>query len=170
MTYSVIRSKRKTLALQVNRDLEVVVRAPNRMAQRDIERFVEKHREWIEKQLTVIAARREAHPEPTDAELAELKARAKAEIPPRVAMYAEKMGLAPSGVKITSARTRFGSCSSRNSLCFSFRLMGYPQEAVDYVIVHELAHIIHKNHGRDFYRLIEEILPDYAWRRGLLKR
>ena len=73
-------------------------------------------------------------------------------------------------MKITSARKRFGSCSGKNSLCFSYWLMLYPQEAVDYVIVHELAHIVHKNHSAAFYRLIGQYLPDYRERIKMLKQ
>ena len=79
------------------------------------------------------------------------------------------MGVCPTGMRITGARTRFGSCSGKNSICFSWRLMAYPQEAVDYVVVHELAHILHKNHGPAFYQCIESVLPDWRQRRALLK-
>ena len=79
------------------------------------------------------------------------------------------MGLHPTGLRITSARTRFGSCSAKNSICFSWRLMQYPDAAVDYVVVHELAHIREKNHGRAFYALVEQFLPDWRERRALLK-
>ena len=79
------------------------------------------------------------------------------------------MGLVPQGVKITSAKTRFGSCSAKNSLCFSYLLLCYPMEAVDYVVVHELAHIRFKNHKKEFYALIEACMPDYKQRRMLLK-
>lgn len=80
------------------------------------------------------------------------------------------MGVSPTGIKITSAKKRFGSCSGKNSLCFSFMLMQYPEEAVDYVVVHELAHIRHHNHSRDFYRFIEKYMPDYKEREKLLKK
>ena len=79
------------------------------------------------------------------------------------------MGLVPAGIKITSARTRFGSCSGKNSICFSWRLMLYPPEAIDYVIVHELAHIRHHDHSLAFYALIEQYLPDWKARMKLLK-
>ena len=79
------------------------------------------------------------------------------------------MGLTPAGISITGAEKRFGSCSGKNRLCFSWRLMLYPPEAVDYVVVHELAHIRHKNHGRDFYALVASILPDYRQREALLR-
>ena len=79
------------------------------------------------------------------------------------------MGLAPTAVKITSARTRFGSCSSKNSLCFSLYLMQYPPEAIDAVVVHELCHMRHRNHSPAFYAEVERWLPDYREREKLLK-
>ena len=73
------------------------------------------------------------------------------------------------GVKITGAKTRFGSCNSRNSLCFSWRLMQYPDEAIDLVVVHELCHIAHHDHGPGFYALLGSILPDHRERMKLLR-
>ena len=81
-----------------------------------------------------------------------------------------RMGVMPTGLHITAARTRWGSCSGKNSLCFSLFLMRYPPEAIDAVVVHELAHIRHKNHGPDFYRFVEKTLPDYRQRIALLKQ
>ena len=79
------------------------------------------------------------------------------------------MGVQPAGIAITGARKRFGSCSGKNRICFSWRLMAYPEAAIDYVVVHELAHIRHKNHGPDFYAFVQEILPDWRERRALLR-
>ena len=79
------------------------------------------------------------------------------------------MGLKPTSVKITSAKGRFGSCSAKNGLCFSWRLMAYPERAVRYVVVHELAHIAHHNHSPAFYALVEKYMPDYKERQKLLK-
>ena len=95
--------------------------------------------------------------------------RARDYLPGRVEQYAGLMGLRPAGISITGARKRFGSCSAKNRICFSWRLMQYPEAAIDYVVVHELAHIRHKNHGPDFYAFVEEILPDWRERRALLK-
>ena len=148
--YELVRSKRKTLAVQVTREGRVIVRAPLRLAKYRIERFV-------------------AHPEPDEAKQAELISRAKIELPPKVQHYAKLMNLYPTGLKITSARTRFGSCSGKNSICFSWRLMDYPELAIDYVVVHELAHIVHKNHGPQFWALVERYLPDYRARRAMLR-
>lgn len=169
MEYTLIRSKRKTLAVQITREAEIVVRAPMRLPKSEIERFLAQREDWIEEHLAIQTQRIEAHPEPSEEERAELIARAKRELPERVAYWSSIMGLVPTGVKITSARSRFGSCSGKNSLCFSWRLMLYPEAAIDYVVVHELAHITHKNHGPYFYTLIESVLQDWRARRALLR-
>jgi predicted metal-dependent hydrolase len=167
--YRLIRSDRKTVALEVTRDGEVIVRAPRRMAQAKIDEFVASHAQWLRDALSRQQARAAAHPEPDAAEEARLRRLAKEILPARTAFYAEQMGLHPTSVRITSARTRFGSCSAKNSICYSWRLMQYPPEAIDYVVVHELSHIIHKNHGREFYACIARVLPDYQKRRALLR-
>ena len=167
--YTVIYSKRKTIALEVTRDLRLVVRAPLSCRKRDIDQMIDRHAGWIETAMDRQRRRAAAHPDPGNAEAVELKKLAQAVLPDKVARYAGIMGLRPTGVKITGAKRRFGSCSAKNSLCFSQNLMTYDDRAIDYVVVHELAHIRHKNHGGDFYALIAEALPDYKERRKLLR-
>ena len=168
--YSLIRSHRRTISLEVRRDLTVLVRAPLRCPEDEVDRFVQRHEDWIVAHLEQQRQRVAAHPEPTEEERKALIAKAKAELPLKVTYYAAMMGVEPSGITITSARTRFGSCSGKNRLSFTWRLMDYPEEAVDGVVVHELAHIVHKNHGKDFYALVESVLPDYKQRKKLLER
>lgn len=168
--YTLIRSHRRTVSLEVRRDLTVLVRAPLRYPKGEIDRFVQRHEDWIVAHLEKQRQRVAAHPEPTEEERKALIARAKAELPPKVAHYAALMGVEPTGITVTSARTRFGSCSGKNRLSFTWRLMDYPEEAIDSVVVHELAHIVHKNHGKDFYALVESVLPDYKQRKKLLER
>jgi len=169
MNYELIRSDRRTVALEVTREGRVLVRAPRRMTQKDIDSFVAKHQDWLDTHLAKQKTWQAAHPEPTPQEQQAMLERAKAILPEKVARYAAIMGLQPSGITITGARTRFGSCSPKNRLCFSWRLMAYPEEAVDYVVVHELAHIVHRNHGPEFHALVESILPDHRKRRAMLK-
>ena len=90
-------------------------------------------------------------------------------LPGKVAYWSTRTGLVPTGVKITTARKRYGSCSGTNSLCFSCFLMNCPEEAVDLVVVHELCHIREKNHGPGFYALLSQYLPDYRERKKLLQ-
>ena len=103
----------------------------------------------------------------SDDEISVLKAKALPYLTERTEYFAKIMGVEPTGIKITSAEERFGSCSGKNSICYSWRLMLYPPEAVDYVVVHELAHIKHHNHSKDFYKFIEQFIPDYKERMKL---
>ena len=167
--YELIRSDRKTLGLQV-KDGRVIVRAPRRATVQQIERFVREHEAWIENALSRQAAKKAAHPEPTAAERAEYIRLAKEMLPRRTAFWSERMGLTPTQIRITSAQRRFGSCSSEGHICYSWRLMQYPPEAIDYVIVHELAHLKHMNHSPAFYALVAKYLPDHKARRALLKK
>ena len=167
--YTVIRSRRRTLALQVTKDCRVVVRAPLYAARDDIDRFVAEHEAWIAAQLARQAQRLTQHPPRSPEEQEVLRQKARLTLPPLVHFWARQMGVTPTGVKISAARSRFGSCSGKNSLCFSLYLMEYPEEAAEAVVVHELAHIRHKNHGPDFYALVRGTLPDYDARIKLLK-
>lgn len=167
--YTLIRAKRRTMSLQLDRDGRAVVRAPYGVKKEFIDRFVAEHEGWLARAREKQQNRRLAHPEPTDEERKALIARAKEYLPMRVDYWSGIMGLTPTGLKITSARTRFGSCSGKNSLCFSWRLMQYPPEAIDYVVVHELAHIRHHDHSPAFYALIAQYLPDWKVRMKLLK-
>ena len=167
--YEIIRSNRKTLGLQV-KDGRVIVRAPRIVTAKQIERFVSEHEAWIENALTRQAAKRAAHPEPTAEERAEFIRLAKEILPQRTAFWSARMGLTPTQIRITSARRRFGSCSSEGHICYSWRLMQYPPEAIDYVIVHELAHLKHMNHSPAFYALVAKYLPDHKARRALLRK
>ena len=167
--YTVIRSRRRTLALQVTKDCRVVVRAPLYAAGDDIDRFVAEHEAWIAAHLARQAQRLIQHPPRSPEEQEALRQKARQTLPPLVHFWARQMGVTPTEVKITAARSRFGSCSGKNSLCFSLYLMEYPEEAAEAVVVHELAHIRHKNHGPDFYALVRGTLPDYDSRIKLLK-
>lgn len=168
--YTLIRSRRRTLSMEIRRDLTVLVRAPLHCSKGEIDRFVQRHENWIVTHMEKQRQRVETHPEPTEEERKALIAKAKRELPPKVAHYAALMGVEHAGITITGARTRFGSCSAKNRLSFTWRLMEYPEEAIDGVVVHELAHIVHKNHGKDFYALVESVLPDYKQRKKLLER
>ena len=98
-----------------------------------------------------------------------LRQQALAVLQERTAHYAELMGVVYQSVKLSSAAKRWGSCSIKGNLNFSWRLVFYPLAVLDYVVVHELAHIKHHNHSAAFYALIERYMPDYRSRRALLR-
>lgn len=87
-----------------------------------------------------------------------------------VRFYCERDGFKPSAVRITSARTRWGSCSRANALNFSFRLALTPPACVEYVVVHELAHTREHNHSTRFWQLVGQTLPGYEQPRDWLKK
>ena len=169
MDYKLIQTDRKTIELQIGDDLGVIVRAPRSMSKDKIESFVESHKEWIEKNIPRKEKWLSAHLISPDSE-EKWRKEAADYLPDRTAYYAKIMGVHPTGIKITSAKRRFGSCNGKNSICYSFYLMAYPKEAVDYVIVHELSHIVHKNHGPAFYAMIRKYMPDYREREKILKK
>jgi predicted metal-dependent hydrolase len=155
--------------VEVRRGGEIIVRAPLSTSAQRIEKFLADNRLSIER--AVAKAKKQLPMYSSDSLLAEeLKRKALSVIPPRVEYFAHLMNLEPRGVKITSAQKRFGSCSSKGNLCFSFNLAQYPDEIIDYVVVHELAHLKEFNHGADFWRLVEKYIPDYVRRRNYLKK
>ena len=170
MEYTLVRSKRKTVALQINAEGELIVRAPMLYSERKIKKLVEEHREWIENKKEESIERKRNHPELSNEEIAAYKKQAKALLPALTKKFAAVMGVEYGTVKITSAQKRFGSCSGKNNICYSYILMQYPIEAIEYVVVHELAHTVHHDHSRAFYDLIAKYLPDYKQREKMLKR
>lgn len=169
--YELKRSKRKTVSIKITKDCKVVVNAPKLLTEKIIDKIVSEHTEWIKKHLEIQQKRNlNAPPEPTKEEIKVLKEKAKNYIVPKTREYAAIMSLEYGEVKITSAKTRYGSCNTRtHNLCFSYRLIDKPAVCIDYVIVHELAHIVHPNHSKDFYNYIEKYMPDYKYRIKLLK-
>ncbi len=169
MEYQLKRSKRKTLSIEITRDCRVIVRAPLRLPQKQIDAFLQQKAQWIEKNLSE-QREQQAKRQLTDEQIEELKRLAKAYLPGRTAEFARQMGVEYTSLKITGAKTRYGSCSSKNGICFSYYVMQKPLYAVDYVIVHELAHTVHHDHSKRFYALIERYMPDYKERIRVLKQ
>ena len=169
MDYKLIRSDRRTLALEITREGQVLVRAPHQATQDQIDEFVTARRDWLSSRLQRVRDHLAAHPTPDAAQTQALRAKALEVLPERVRYYGARMGLQPVSLTITGAKTRFGSCSSRGRISFSWLLMQYPREAIDYVVVHELAHLVHQNHSPAFYRLVASVLPDYRQREALLR-
>ncbi|MBQ8288724.1 MAG: M48 family metallopeptidase [Clostridia bacterium] len=165
----IVRSKRRTAAFSITRTGEVVLRIPLWVSDKEAARLIADNQDKLRTLVARWERAQASKPDYRDEDIPRLKAVAAAKLPERIAYWSAKMGLTPASVKITSAKTRFGSCSSRRSICFSCFLMLYPDDAIDYVIVHELAHLKHMNHSAAFYRLVEQYLPDYRKREAILK-
>lgn len=169
MDYTLIRSARKTLAIQVNRDGKVIVRAPQRLSRGKIEEFVTAHEDWIKRTRSRVMKEEDHRRVITDEERQAGIEAAMAYIPGRVAYFAARMGVTYGRITIREQKTRWGSCSSKGNLNFNWKLMLMPGEVLDYVVVHELAHRREMNHSPAFWSVVEKELPDYQKRRRILK-
>ena len=165
MRYQLIRSSRRTVSLEVTPEGALIVRAPAQMPDRAVERFVLDRADWIKKHLSHLKPRPEAF---SAWEEQLLRKKAQKLLPELIARYGRMLCVSPATIRVTAAKKRFGSCSARGSVCFSFRLFAYSREAVEYVVAHELAHLKHLNHSPAFYRLLGEVMPDYRRRARLL--
>ena len=164
VTYRLIRSRRKTLSIEVQLGGEVVVRAPLRAPLSQVDAFAQSRQGWVQKH----RARLQNQPAPrqyTEEEVTALKQKARIHLAERVEYYGALMGLMPQGITITQARTRYGSCSIKKRISFSCFLMQSPPEAIDYVVVHELCHLKHMDHSERFYALLSSVLPDWKQRK-----
>lgn len=198
-----IRSKRRSLALQIGADGRLIVRAPQRMPLRDIERHVQARADWIRKHQERFRARpapehhyrpgerflylgaeyplalvenarpalalvdgefrlsRAALPRARQVFTAWYRARAREVFTQRAVEHARQVGVSFENLRVSSARTRWGSCSNQRTLSFTWRLVMAPPEAIDYVVIHELAHLQVRGHSRDFWALVAGWMP--AW-------
>ncbi len=166
---SVIKSKRKTISIQVKPN-EVIIRAPLRMKEKEIENFVETKRHWIEKNLKSVSEKQKLleNIEPySEEEIRSFILKAKEIIPPKVEFYSQRIGVTYNKITIRCQRTRWGSCSSKGNLNFNCLLVLLPDEIIDSVVVHELCHRKQMNHSAKFYAEIKKVFPDYerchAW-------
>lgn len=166
---TVIRSKRKSIALQVKRGGQIIVRAPQRMAGSRIEDFVRIHETWIlQAQEKVLEAMRRSQAI-TEQERIKGFEIAKNIIPERAAYFADRMHVTYNRITIREQKSRWGSCSNKGNLNFNWQLVRIPSELLDYVVVHELAHREEMNHSAKFWAVVEKELPDYRERRKKLR-
>lgn len=168
MEYEVIYSKRKSVSISVKGSV-ITVKAPKHFPKRKIKELIEKHEKWILTHLEYETKKQKLASSLTEDKIKELRNSAKKYFKEKIECFSTIMGIKYGRITITGATTRFGSCSSAGNISFSYRLMLYPEEAREYVVVHELAHILEMNHSSAFYAIIEKYLPDYKYRKKLLK-
>lgn len=164
--YQIIKSDRKTIAIQIKPDGQVVVRCPKRIRIEEVRRFVESKADWIEKHLAKKLPENVAKYTPKEIE--QLREQTRKLVTERVRYYAPIIGVAYGQIAIRTQHTRWGSCSSKGNLNFNCLLALVPPEVLDYVVVHELCHRKELNHSDRFWNEVKRILPDYKARKKWL--
>ena len=168
----VVRSRRKTLALELKADGRVLLRAPLRCPRRQLEAFAQEHRDWIEQKLRESEERRAALaavPKLSEEELLALQKLGRRLFPARCAYYAPRLGVAYGRISVRRQRSKWGSCSAKGNLNFNCLLLLAPESVLDYVVVHELCHRREMNHSKRFWALVEGLCPDYREARRWLR-
>lgn len=171
---TLIKSNRRSVGITVQPGGEIIIRAPRLMPNAMVLSFVQNKSAWIlkayENQRRIQPA---IHTEEKSHQTLALEKRyrdaAKEYIPKRVEYYHQFTGGHFDKITIRDQKTRWGSCSASGTLSFNFRLMMAPPRVLDYVVVHELCHLTHMNHSKDFWNMVENILPDYKEHRKWLK-
>ena len=170
--YTIVRSSRKTMSLEVKPDGRVFVRIPRRVSDADAKRFVESKADWLKKTLIKVEERNAQNPPAekfSETELKIIKKKAKKEIPILVDYYAPKIGVSYGRISIRAQKTRWGSCTADGNLNFNCLLILLPERVMRYVVVHELCHRKEMNHSKRFWAEVSKVLPDYKILRKQLK-
>ena len=167
-----VRSSRKTLAVQIRADGTVIARAPLRMPKDRILYFLSEKASWIRMQQGRMQERenmrQQARIHLDAAQEQELRERAKSVLAQRTAYFARQVGVTYGRITVRDQKTRWGSCSQTGNLNFNFRLILAPPEVLDYVVVHELCHRRQMNHSAQFWQEVAQVLPDYRKRKAWL--
>lgn len=157
------------MSLRLEEDGTITVRAPLRMSVREIDQFVEHHKEWIWTRKKMQEERNAARRTYTDEEREAGKKLAKRVLAEKCRRFAQQMGVTYGMISVREQKTRWGSCSTKGNLNFNWKLVLMPEEILDYVVVHELAHRLEMNHSPAFWAQVGYVIPDYRERRAWLK-
>ncbi|MCQ2733590.1 M48 family metallopeptidase [Helicobacter pylori] len=179
--------KIKTLSLNITPSLEVILKMPNSCPQARASAFLKEQEAWLKKTLlamqekySLLHSRLETYQNKilvfdevknaNDYTLTELKKILKTYLERKLPLIAQKMQTSYTGFNIRNNAKVLGSCSYHNRLSFALLLVCTQKEAIDYVIIHELAHTIHKNHSKNFWRCVQIFCPNYRALRERLKQ
>ena len=162
--YHLIRSDRRSIGIEVDREGKVTVRAPYSCEKKRIDRFLLEKENWIRQKVKLQkenAMKRQEKREMPEAEKKYYRNLAREVLGARTGYYARKMGVTYGRISIREQKTRWGSCSSVGNLNYNWKLVLMPPGVLDYVVVHELSHITYKNHSPAFWARVKTVLPTY---------
>ncbi len=177
--------KIKTLSLNITPSLEVILKMPNSCSQNRAHAFLKEQKAWLQKTLSAMQKKYsllhsqtyqnkilvfDEEKNANDYTLTELKKILKTYLEQKLPLIAQKMQTSYTHFSVRNNAKVLGSCSYHNRLSFALLLVCAQKEAIDYVIIHELAHTIHKNHSKNFWRCVEIFCPNYCVLREHLKQ
>lgn len=199
----IIRSNRRTLSLSINKDAELVVRAPKKLSLEKIFQYINEKEKWILTKQKEISSRKTYNsnildyseylflgkryklmqtrgikkiemtseyicaPDSIDKDAIMLSIRkwyvktAKNILYERIEYYSKLMNLSYNSLKIENCKSRWGSCDTKRNIRLNFRLIMLPHSLLDYVVVHELSHLVEFNHSKNFYKIMQVVIPNY---------
>lgn len=158
------RTKRKSAAIKITADMQIVVFVSLYVSDNEIERMVISKSKWIDEHMLKVQStidERSKLEKITFEQVKELADQAVEYIPKRVKYYAEKENFVYNKITIKNLVSRWGSCSTKGNLNFNCLLMLTPDYVMDYIVVHELCHLREMNHSEKFWAEVEKIIPDY---------
>ena len=177
MDIVVIRSDRRSFAIEIGIDKKIKVRVPRRASKAQIEEMLKAKHDWILKTLDKIEQRNTAEAREyeeaeqlSSEEVKKLKKEARNHLTSLTGYWAEKIGVSYGRISIRGQKTRWGSCSSKGNLNYNYLLMLCPDDVIEYVVIHELCHRVYMNHSKRFWEKIEEFCPNYRQARKWLKQ
>lgn len=151
--YELRRAKIKNVYLQI-KEGKVIVKAPYGIEERRIQKMVERKKEWIKKNIDKSIQKEEKQDQYSQQEFIQL-------IKNTVSELVEITGLKPEKVRVKELQYAWGSCSRNRNISLNANLIKYSEEAIRYVILHELCHLNYMNHSKDFWKLVEQYMPNY---------
>ena len=156
------------MRLAVYPDARVVVTAPTALGIEVIERFVEKHSDWVHRNIAKTVGRKVVHIRKIEIEI--LKKRALTLASMRCAHFAGHYGLSYKKITIRAQKSRWGSCSRAGNLSFNYKIAALPAHIADYIIAHEICHLIEMNHSKRFWALVAKAIPNHKELRKELRQ
>lgn len=153
LNYEIKYSKIKNIYIQI-KDGRVIVKAPKRVNKKEIEKIIQQKSEWIQKSIEKENKKQEKEPRYTKEEFKNIVEKNANEL-------IKETGLVPNKITIKQIKYAWGSCTSKKNITINLELIKYSQQAIRYLILHELCHIKHMNHSKEFWNLVEKYMPEY---------
>ena len=163
--YTLIKAKIKNMYIHI-KDGKVIVKVPNRIKEKYIHDFVNKKAKWIYEKLKESKAKPKVQEKIEQADIERLSKI----VEESIKKYSIKLGVAPKKVRIKNIKYAWGSCSSKKNISINMQLAKKEENVIEYVVLHEMCHLLYMNHSKDFWKLVEKFMPKYKEYKKMLSK